>query len=77
MGCVVKWVTWVRGLRGPVCAWVTWVKILCALRGLGGSKYFLRGSTCYVGHNFTWVAWVKYIFAWANFFTWVNIICVT
>ena len=22
VGCVVMWVTWVRGLRGPVVAWV-------------------------------------------------------
>ena len=57
VGCVVKWVMWVRGLRGPVAAWFTWV------------KNFLRGSTYYVGHNFTWVAWV-------NFFAWVNIFCV-
>ena len=44
-----------RGLRGSVgyvgpCA--AWVKILRELRGLRGSKYFLRGSTFYMGHNF-------------------------
>ena len=33
-------------------AWVAWVKSLRGLRGLRGSKYFLRGSTFYVGHNF-------------------------
>ena len=44
-----------RGLRGNVSyvgAWVAWVKFLHGLRGLRGSKYFLRGSTFYVGHNF-------------------------
>ena len=43
-------------------AWVAWVKFLRGLRGLRGSKYFLRESRCYSGHNFTWVAWIKYIF---------------
>ena len=41
-----------RGLRGNVGAWVVWVKFLPGLRELLGSKYFLRGSTFYVGHNF-------------------------
>ena len=49
---MVTWVTWVRGLRGSVGAWVAWVKFLRGLRGLRESKYFLRGSTFYVGHNF-------------------------
>ena len=31
----------------------------------------------YVGQIFTGVAWVKYIFAWVSFFTWVNIFCVS
>ena len=47
VGCLV---TWLRGCVGCVGPWV---------RGLCGSKYFLRGSTFYVGHNFTWVAWVN------------------
>ena len=41
-----------RWLLGNVGARVAWVKLLCGLRGLRGSKYFLRGSTFYVGHNF-------------------------
>ena len=44
-----------RGLCGNVSyvgAWVAWVKFLRGLRGLRGSKYFLRGLTFYVGHNF-------------------------
>ena len=47
-----------RGLLGNVgyvgawVAWVTWVKFLPGLLGLRESKYFLRGSTFYVGHNF-------------------------
>ena len=46
------------GLRGNVSyvgayvAWVAWVKFLRGLRELRGSKYFLRGSAFYVGHNF-------------------------
>ena len=28
VGCLVKWVTWVCGLRGSVGVWVMWVKIL-------------------------------------------------
>ena len=40
VGCLV---TWLRGCVGCVGPWV---------RGLCGSKYFLRGSTFYVGHNF-------------------------
>ena len=41
-----------RGLLGNesyVDAGVAWVKFLRGLRGLRGSKYFLRGSTFYVG----------------------------
>ena len=41
-----------RWLLGNVGARVAWVKLLCGLHGLRGSKYFLRGSTFYVGHNF-------------------------
>ena len=41
-----------RWLLGNVGARVAWVKLLCGLRGLRGSKYFLRGSTFDVGHNF-------------------------
>ena len=44
-----------RGLRdnvGYVGAWVACVKFLRGLRGLRRSKYFLRGLTFYVGHNF-------------------------
>ena len=37
---------------GCVGAWVGWVIFLLGLRGLHGSKYLLRGSTCYVGHKF-------------------------
>ena len=49
---------------GCIVTWVTWV------RGLRG----LRGSNFYVGQHvtwviiFTWVAWVKYIFAWVKIF---------
>ena len=40
---------WVHRLRGSMnCAG----QIFTGLRGLRGSKYFLRGSTFYVGHNF-------------------------
>ena len=63
-----------RGLRGNVGyvdAWVAWLR---------GSNFYV-GCVGYVGQNifyvgqhftwviiFTWVAWVKYIFAWVNFF---------
>ena len=40
------------GLHGNVGVWVAWVKFLRGLHGLVGSKYFLRGSAFYVGHNF-------------------------
>ena len=54
--CVVTWVTWVRELHGQIFRWVTWV------------KYFLRGSTFYVGLNFCVGCMVKYIFAWIKLF---------
>ena len=59
VGCVVMWVTSVRGLLGSVGAWVAWVK-------------FLRGSTFYVGHNF-YVGYVGQIYfcVGPNFFAWV------
>ena len=31
---------------------LAWVKLLLGLCGLHGSKYFLRRSSFYVGHNF-------------------------
>ena len=37
---------------GYVGAWFAWVKFLRRLRRSRGSKYFLHGSICYVGHNF-------------------------
>ena len=52
---MVTWVAWVnflRELRGNVSPWVAWVNFLRELRGLRGSRYFLRGSMFYVGHNF-------------------------
>ena len=49
MGCVVLWVTWLRELRGSVAAWVAWVNFLHGFRGLTVPKYFLHGSTFYVG----------------------------
>ena len=49
-------------------AWVAWVKFLRGLHGLHGSKYFSRGSTFCVDHNFYVVACVKYIFAWFKLF---------
>ena len=67
MGCVVTWITCVHALR----AWV---------RGLRGSNFYVGcmgyvgQNIFYVGQNFTWViiltwvAWVKYIFSWVNFF---------
>ena len=65
MGCVVTWVTRVSGLRGP------------KLHELRGSKFFLRESIFYVGHNF-YVGWVgQNLFAWVNFFTWFKIFCVS
>ena len=42
VSCVVTWVTFVG-------AQVAWVKFL---RGLHGSKYFLRGSIFYMSHHF-------------------------
>ena len=66
-----------RGLRGNVgyvCAWVLWVKLLRGLRGLRGSKYFLRGSTFYVGHNF-YVGCVGQIY-FSCVFAWVKAFCV-
>ena len=67
-----------RGLRGSVgyvgpCA--AWVKILRGLRGLRGSKYFLRGSTFYVGHNF-YMGCVGQIYFFAWVFAWVTIFSV-
>ena len=59
MGCVVTWVTWVRGLGESVGAWVAWVKFLRGLRELHGSKYFLRGYHFTWVIIFTWVAWVQ------------------
>ena len=59
-----------RGNVGCVGAWVAWVKFLCGLRGLRESKYFLRGSTFYVGHNF-YVGCVGQIcFCVGQFFLW-------
>ena len=71
-----------RGLRGNVGyvgPWVAWVNFLRGLCGLRGSRYFLRGSIFYVGHNFyvgcvgqinfcvgpKFSAWVS---AWVNFY---------
>ena len=48
---MVTWITWAHALRGSVGTWVAWVKFLRWLHGLRGSKYFLRGSKFYVGHN--------------------------
>ena len=31
---------------------IEWITFFSGLCGLHGSKYFLRGSTFYVGHNF-------------------------
>ena len=61
-------------------AWVAWIKFLRGLRGLHGSKYFLRGSTFCVGHNF-YVLRVSNIFlrgsnSFAYVFAWVIIFCV-
>ena len=71
---MVTWVTWVHGSVG---AWVS------------GSNFYV-GCMVYMGQNmfsvgqhvtwvliFKWVAWVTYIFAWVNFFTWVKIFCVS
>ena len=72
-----------HGLRGSVGAWVAWVKFLRGLRGLRGSKYFLRGSSFYVGLNFyvgcvgqTFFMWVQIFlhesFRGSKFFGWVQ-----
>ena len=44
---------------GLCVAWVKFLRELCGLRGL---------NIFYVGHNFSWVAWIKYIFAWVKIF---------
>ena len=41
-----------RGLRGNVSCVGAWVNFLRGLRRLRESKYFLRGSAFFVGHNF-------------------------
>ena len=53
---------------GQVSTWVVWAKFLRGLRGLHGSKYFSRGPTFCVGHNFYVVACVKNSFAWFRLF---------
>ena len=52
LNCVGCVVTWVRGLRGSI------FYVGCV--GYVGQDIF------YVGQYFTWVAWVKYIFAWVE-----------
>ena len=50
-----------RGLSGNVGYVGAWVIFLRGLRGLRGSKYFLRGQHSTWVIYFTWIAWVKYI----------------
>ena len=60
MGRVVTWVAWVCELRGS--------NVYVGCMGYVGQNIF------YVGHHFmwvvifTWVAWVKYTFAWVKLF---------
>ena len=73
----------VTGYIGTLVAWVAWVNFLRGLRGLRGSKYFLRGSTFYVGCvgqnflrgsiSFTWVKifCLSQFFVGSNFFAWI------
>ena len=58
------------GCMGQIFTWVA---------GLHGSKYFLHGSTFYVGDNFyvvcmgpIYLAWVKFFCMGSNFFVWVS-----
>ena len=72
-------------VRGFVGASFTWSKFLCGLCGLLGSKYFCLGQHFFTWVIiFTWVTWVKCIFAWVKtflrgsiLFTWVKIFCVS
>ena len=66
---MVTWFTWVCKLRGSVGAWVAWVKFLRELRGLRGLDIFYVGQHFTWVIIFTWVAWVKYIFAWVKTFS--------
>ena len=68
VGCEVTWVTWVRGLRESNF-------------NVGCVGYVDR-NIFYVGQNFmwviifTWVVWVKYIFALVQNFCGSNFFCV-
>ena len=77
VGCVVTWVTCVRGLPGSVSEWVVWVKFLRGLPRLRGSKYLLRGSWCLRGLRgskfFVWIQiFLRGSLRGSKFFTWVQ-----
>ena len=64
---MVTWVTWMRGLRRCVgCVGQIFTREL--------RVDYVGENILYVGQhftwviNFTWVAWVKYIFAWVKFY---------
>ena len=48
---------------------------LSLLNHVGCVVTWVRGPNFYVGQHFTWVAWVKYIFACV--FAWVQNFCVS
>ena len=60
VGCVVMWVTWVRGL--------------CGSSFYVGCLGYVDQNIFYVGQHFTWViiftwvTWVKYTFVWVKIF---------
>ena len=58
-----------RGLRGNAGYVGAWI---CGLRRLGGPKYFLHGSTFYVGNNF-YLGYVGQIYFFVGQFFWVDL----
>ena len=71
MGCMVT------GLRGCVCCVGPCVRGLCNSKCYVGCVGYVGQNNFYVGQHFTWViiftwvAWVKYIFAGG--FVWITI----
>ena len=60
VGCVVPWVTRLRLLRGSS------FYVSCVGYVSQNVSYLSQNFTCVT--IFTWVVWVKYIFAWINIF---------
>ena len=65
VGCVVTWVTLVRGLCESVGACVAWIKFYVGY--LGQNNFYVSQHITWV-IICTWVARIKYIFAWVKIF---------